>query len=232
MLKIGLTYTGDPEKHENYVRWLKDNEDVQIVKLSAEDRNSAEVKNCDAVVLSGGIDIHPKYYYSEILDYPNRPKEFNEARDEFEVSVFNLAYKDIPVLGICRGFQLINVIRKGTLIQDLGDKNLNKTHKGNPDKLHHVNIKQQTMLFDITNEKGSDINSAHHQAIDKVGEGLVINSLADDGTIEGIEWLDKTGKPFLLGIQWHPERMFKFHLQNSPLSKKIKERFIDEIRKR
>ena len=73
--------------------------------------------------------------------YPGAPEKFNEKRDEFEIAAFKSALeKKLPVLGICRGMQLINVIHQGTLIQNLGDEKLNKIHKGNPDKRHHISM--------------------------------------------------------------------------------------------
>jgi putative glutamine amidotransferase len=134
-------------------------------------------------------------------------------------------------LGICRGMQLINVIHKGTLIQNLEDESLIEVHKGNPDKHHPVSIGEDTLLHQISGQTRGEINSAHHQAIDKPGEGLLINCKADDGTIEGVEWKDKAGKPFMLAVQWHPERMFRLQLQDSPLSKTIRDQFISAIRK-
>ena len=228
-MKIALTYTGNPAKQQYYVDWLKANEDIDIVNLSADDNNLDEINNCDALVLSGGIDIHPKFYGGN-ANYAGAPEKFNEKRDEFEINAFQSAQQNnIPVLGICRGMQLINVIHKGTLIQDLGDESLNQIHKGNPDKYHPVSIGEETLLHDITGETKGEINSAHHQAIDKAGEGLLINCKAPDGTIEGIEWKEKTRKPFMLAIQWHPERMFQ--LPDAPLSKTLRKQFIEEIKK-
>lgn len=229
-MKIGLTYTGTDEKHHNYVRWMQGNERIEIVTLSAKINNFDEIKTCDALILSGGIDIHPKFYQAP-LEYHNAPeKGWKEKRDLLEKTLFESALQQsIPILGICRGMQLINVVLKGTLIQDLGDKSLNPVHKGDPDKCHNVNIEEDTLLHDITNIETGKINSAHHQAIEKPGEGLKINCTADDGTVEGLEWADKSGKPFLLCVQWHPERMFKFQLEDSPLSKNIRDKFIEEI---
>lgn len=231
-MKIGLTYTGTDEKHHNYVRWMQGDELIEIITLSAKNKNFEEIKTCDALILSGGVDIHPEFYQGS-LEYPNLPENgWKEKRDLFETSVFESALEQsIPILGICRGMQLINVVLKGTLIQDLGDKSLNPVHKGDPDKSHNVNIEEETLLHTITNIKSGTINSAHHQAIGKLGEGLKINCRADDGTVEGLEWADKSGKPFLLCIQWHPERMFKFQLEDSPLSKNIRDKFKEEIRK-
>jgi len=127
--------------------------------------------------------------------------------------------------------QLINIIHKGTLIQNLEMEGLDKAHIGNPDKSHEVSIAEGSLLQQITGQTKAEINSAHHQAIDKPGEGLLINCRATDGTIEGIEWKEKAGKPFMLAIQWHPERMFRFRLQDSPLSKNIRNQFIEAIKK-
>jgi putative glutamine amidotransferase len=226
-MKIALTYTGNPQKHQYYVDWLKENDAIDVVKLSADNDNLSELKNCNALVLSGGIDIHPKFYGGNI-NYPGAPENFNERRDEFEIASFNAALQNnMPILAICRGMQLINVIQKGTLIQDIIDGNINKIHKGNPDKQHSVIIKEGTLLHDITGKTFGEISTAHHQAVDKIGEELMINCIADDGTIEGIEWKDKTGKPFMLGIQWHPERMYLF--QDRALSKTIRNQFIAAI---
>ena len=230
-MKIGLTLTRNPQKFQYYIDWLKANENVEIVRLSVADDNLDEIHNCDALVLSGGTDVHPKFYNDD-TGYHGEPEEFNEQRDEFEIAAFQSAEENnIPILGICRGMQLINVIHRGTLIQSLGMQDLNKVHKGSPDKSHPVNIEPGTMLYDIIGSNQTQINSAHHQAIDKLGKGLLINARSDEGIAEGIERADKNGKPFLLAIQWHPERMFRFQLENSPASKAIRERFFEEIKK-
>lgn len=232
-MKIGLTYTGSAEKHDNYVRWLIGNQDIDVIQLSAENKNADEIKQCDALVLSGGIDIHPKFYKSKKFDYANHPEKFREDRDEFEMNVFQIAQQNkMPVLAVCRGFQLVNCILGGNLQQDLG-ASLNKIHRAenNLDKAHGLNIQPGTLMNDITQVQRSVVNSAHHQALKKIGKGLKINCVSDDGTAEGFEWSDQSGKPFLLGIQWHPERMFKLGLQDSPLASPIRKRFIEEIKK-
>ena len=101
--------------------------------------------------------------------------------------------------------QLINIALKGTLVQDLGDESGNCTHVGSPDKRHPVLIDRDSQLYKITRQTEGEINSAHHQAIDKLGEGLRRNCATSNGIIEGIEWSDSNRKPFLLGIQWHAE---------------------------
>ena len=232
-MKIALTYTGYEHKHENYLNWLKGDDVIEIITVSAELNNAAAIRDCDALVLSGGVDTDPVFYNGP-GDYADKPEEgWDTARDFFEKELYEYALKNsLPILAICRGLQLVNVVQGGSLHQDLGL--LNETHKAilELDKEHHVDVYKDTLLSEIAAVDSGKINSAHHQTISELGEGLMINAMADDGTIEGVEWKDKAGKPFLLCVQWHPERMFRMQLEDSPLSKKIKERFIEEIQKK
>jgi putative glutamine amidotransferase len=230
-MKIALTRTESDDKHPNYVKWLMNNEDIEVITFSVDKNNTDDIATCDALVLSGGVDIHPVFYGGS-LQYPHKPKNgWKKERDLFEKNLFTSALDhSIPVLGICRGLQLINIALDGTLVQDLGDE-LNKIHEGSPDKSHLAQIKKDTILHAIVGTEKTEINSAHHQAIDKLGKGLVINARSIDGVVEGVEWKDPSGKSFLLAIQWHPERMFRFQLENSPAAKAIRDRFMEEIKK-
>lgn len=226
-MRIALTDCGSgPKKQGYYVNWLQRVDGIKVVELSAEKNNANELKTCSGLLLSGGIDVHPSYYNSSTLDYPGA-EGFNEKRDRFEKEVFELAQKkQLPVLGVCRGLQFVNCLMGGTLIQDLGQ--LNKTHEGGPDKIHEVNVDQGTLLQRIALLSKGMVNSSHHQAIEKLGNGLKVNCKANDGTIEGIERSDSS-KPFLLAVQWHPERMDD---QDSPLSKNIRDSFLEAARKK
>ncbi len=231
-MRIALTYTGSEEKHNNYVQWLTGNDAIEVIKISAEENNLKAVSESDALVLSGGRDIQPQFYNSTQTNYPNAPQNFDEARDAFEIAVFQLAEeKHLPVLGICRGLQLVNCIQGGTLLQDLGE-GVNEKHKaaGN-DKLHRIHIQEHTLLQEITQVESTWVNSAHHQAIDQLGKALRVNCWAEDGTIEGVEWEEPSGKPFLLCVQWHPERMFQWQLEKAPTSQAIRYGFFNAIKK-
>ncbi|HTL08954.1 MAG TPA: gamma-glutamyl-gamma-aminobutyrate hydrolase family protein [Chitinophagaceae bacterium] len=238
-MNIGLTYTGSEEKHANYLRWLKAGEKgVDIITLSVETKeNKGVIEDCDALVLSGGLDIHPGYYNSNNFVYPNMPQQFYEKRDAFEKSVLATALeRKIPVLGVCRGLQLINCVMGGSLQQDLAAKN--SIHKAvvtdakqQFDKAHGLHITEGSLLQEIAGTTRAVINSAHHQCVSTVAPDLQVNCLSDDNVIEGLEWKDKTGKSFLLCIQWHPERMFQFQLEESALAKGIRNRFISAIKK-
>lgn len=231
-MTIALTYTGFQDKHDNYLNWLLKNthgnhENIEVVKISAEDNNLEVLSGCDGLILSGGLDFHPKHYGGE-TGYPNQPDCFNEARDAFEITAFKTAQELwMPVLGVCRGLQIMNCVLGGTLIQDFGETG-NAIHKFHHyDKAHGLNIEPNTLLFDTVKSPRGVVNSAHHQSIKTLGNGLQSNCHSDDGRIEGIEWKDKKSKPYLLGVQWHPERFYILNVAHSPLSLGIRNSFIE-----
>ena len=171
--------------------------------------------------------MHPQFYDSANLRYPFAPENFNELRDEFEMHVFETALNlEHPILAICRGHQLVNVALGGNLTQDLG--NGNDIHKRTEeDKQHDIKTVSGTLLQEISGDSGH-INSAHHQAIHELSDELMANSFSPDGVIEGAEWKDKEDKPWLLAVQWHPERMID--KETNPFSRNIREAFIKAVR--
>jgi putative glutamine amidotransferase len=237
-MNIGVSYTGSDAKHAHYIRWLKKNSAVNIITLSAETReNKGSIEDCDGLVLSGGIDIHPGFYNSNNFVYPNMPKQLYEKRDAFEISLFKTAQqRKLPVLGVCRGLQLINCILGGNLQQDIAARNsLHKAivteEKKQFDKAHGLHILPSTILADIAGTERTVVNSAHHQCVDNIATDLVANSMSDDNIIEGLEWKNKKDKPFLLCVQWHPERMHEFQLEDSSMAAGIAEPFFDAVQK-
>ncbi|MEO6549589.1 MAG: gamma-glutamyl-gamma-aminobutyrate hydrolase family protein [Ferruginibacter sp.] len=229
-IKIGVTFTGTDEKHNNYFKWLAGNDVLDIIALSSQSCLQL-IPTLDGIVLSGGIDMHPSYYGNDEIHYPHAPAKFNNVRDAFEVEVFRLCQQhQLPLLGICRGMQLVNCVLGGTLLQDVGLIG-NIIHRCEQnDKAHGINIFPGTLLHDITGLNRAVINSAHHQSINILADDLMANCTSDDGLIEGVEWADPQGKSFFLGVQWHPERMFNLHLDNSPLTKNVRDRFISEVK--
>jgi putative glutamine amidotransferase len=120
---------------------------------------------------------------------------------------------------------------KGTLVQDLGITG-DQTHMAEGgDKQHAVRIGSGTMLASVAGRSEGIVNSAHHQSIDRLGEGLTVNCRAGDGTIEGIEWGEPVGRCFLLAVQWHPERMYSNAMADTFLYRAVRDRFIEEIKK-
>ena len=163
------------------------------------------VEKLDGFVITGGaFDINPSYF--------SEKKKFKtvvtkEDRTEYEIRLCNkVLKKNLPLLGICGGQQLMNIVYGGSLIQDINkevDTNI-KHEQPNPrnQTSHTVNIKKNTFLSTIIKKRKINVNSAHHQAVKRVGSGLNVNAVASDGIIEGIE--DKSLN-FCVGLQWHPE---------------------------
>ena len=228
-IRIGVTFS--EARYENYPKWIKgDDADIEIVELSWEKQNWDDIEDCDGIVLTGGIDTCPKFYENERTDYPNKPQNWNEARDEFEMHVFETALNfDHPVLAICRGLQLVNVSLGGDLIQDLEEsgKSDHRRH-GDVDGQHTIAITEGSLLAEVAQGTSGNINSAHHQAVGKISDELMVSAFSPDGVVEAIEWKVKEGEPWLLAVQWHPERMLD--KETNPLSKNIRERFIEAVK--
>lgn len=156
------------------------------------------------VVTGGNFDVPPEMYGDAAQHEKTATKP---RRSEFERAVTQGAVaRKMPVLGICGGEQLLNVILGGTLIQHIPDavKDALPHEQPNPrhEAGHTVSIKEGTLLKKIIGSDSIAVNSAHHQAVGKPAPGAVVNATAEDGVIEGIEWPDH---PFCLGVQWHPE---------------------------
>lgn len=231
-MKIGLTFT--ETRWENYPKWIKGNDDnIEIVELHWEKHDKDEVwdlvEDCDAIVLTGGVDIHPRFYGNERLEFPNGDGKFNEERDEFEMHVFETALNfKLPILAICRGLQLVNVALGGDLIQDLEEAG-KKNHRrmNDVDDEHSISISNNSLLKEVVGSTTANVNGAHHQAIGKLSDELLATAVSEDGVIEAVEWKDKEGESWMLAVQWHPERM----KQDEVCSKNIREAFLRQTNK-
>lgn len=223
---IGLSRSNS--SFPKYCKWLDDN-NLPYIILDWETNNFDDIQKCSSLLLTGGVDIFPEFY-NDWEDGKNR-SEYIPARDGFEFKLLEYALSnEYPVLGICRGLQLINCKLNGSLINDI--KTVRGTdHKkisASEDWLHNVNVKKDTLLYDLVQQNSGTVNSSHHQAIDRVGEGLMVSAKADDGIIEAVEWESRSGKPFLLAVQWHPERMPDM---DSAFSRNLIEKFREETNK-
>ncbi len=159
----------------------------------------------DGIMLTGGGDVSPATYGAE----PEATvRGVNEERDSFELELVRRAYaRKMPVMGICRGLQVINVALGGTLIQDLPSHTGVQGHDVIGEDVYEPHLEAQVdegcLIAGIIGPGPHYINSIHHQAVDELGEGLSVVASSADGTIEAIEHEDKDWP--LIAIQWHPE---------------------------
>jgi putative glutamine amidotransferase len=162
----------------------------------------------DGLLLTGGPDVHPARFGQEV--HPGCER-IDEARDATELALIEHAQRHaLPILGICRGVQMLNVAFGGTLFQDLelerpGSLDHRASNPASPRTAHPITIKPGSKLARALGAESIPANSLHHQALDTVARGFVVNAQAPDGVIEGIE---HAGLPFVLGVQCHPEHLY------------------------
>ncbi len=205
----------------NYENWLRKlNEHIDILDFYSVSLAEAKMKamQCSGILLSGGSDVHPRRYGRSVdIAYC---RDIDERRDILEKELIEIAlHEKIPLLGICRGQQMLNVAMRGTLYPDL--ESLYKGALPHSDKggdiYHEVAIQKDSKLFKISGIHSGQVNSAHHQAINRIASGFIPVARSNDQVIEAIEASDSIGHPFLIAVQWHPERMEIDH----PLSGKL-----------
>lgn len=178
--------------------------------LTSEDALEALLDQVDGVLLSGGGDIHPRRYGEEML-----PKcgTADETRDAFELALARKAIeRHMPVLGICRGIQVLAVVLGGTLFQDLESQlgipaSAHKQEAPYDDYKHEVRLKEGGLIARVTGVETMLANSMHHQAIKDAGERLVIEGITMDGIIEAVSMV---GSERVFGVEFHPEYLERF----------------------
>lgn len=177
------------------------------VLLPPADGVAGVLPRLDGLVLSGGGDLDPALYGAEAHPEAGAP---NPARDSAELELCKAALASgIPVLGICRGLQVINVAHGGTLHQHLPDLVGNDSHS--PEETgygsHKVSVASGSQLSAILGRTEAAVPTHHHQAIDRLGAGLIATAWTDDGVIEAIEFGQPGGNRdrFMVAVQWHPE---------------------------
>ncbi len=179
----------------------------------------------DAILFSGGVDVDPLQYGEE----PTRELgEITPERDFTEVNLCQMFYKNKkPIFGICRGIQLINVALGGTLYQDINQIPKVLKHSQQAPTwhgTHRVFIEEDSWLFQVFKTKEMLVNSFHHQAIKAVAPVLRVVAKASDGIVEAVE--SKDVNHFVVGVQWHPERMF----QRNEEQFRLFEAFVEKVR--
>lgn len=172
------------------MRWVELNDPEQAVQ---------DALTCDGLLLPGGGDMDPKFYGQARIPACGEPNLLRDAAEPLLLRAFLAA--DKPVLGICRGIQVMNAVLGGDLYQDIKPFE-HLPHNGHWAKVHTVTVRRGTLLSRILGQDTVLVNSQHHQAVDRVAPGFTLAALSEDGIVEAIE---KPDAGFCLGVQWHPE---------------------------
>lgn len=238
-INIGIVYDKRQAKafEENVDLRLKYRKAIEenggkVIVLSVLDDNRTtweKLNKIDGLLIPGGADVDPGRYGEEPHQHL---EEVDMALDRYKLRIFMYCVEHkIPILAICRGEQILNVFMGGSLYQDIptqhkSDKKvIHRIRKKGKTQIcfHEININEDSLLYKLYKKKRMNVNSFHHQAIKKLGKGLRVTARTDDGIIEGIEG---TGDQFIVGLQFHPE---KLRIKN-PKWNKLFKAFIDKAK--
>lgn len=189
--------------------------EVRWLELEDADAAAAGAIACDGLLLPGGADVDPRLYGQEPSERCGKPNQLRDRGERRLLEVFLPAKK--PVFCICRGVQLLNVFCSGTLWQDIkGMQKCAHSHFLSKNKgIHSVTLSPGTRLAELfAGQERVLVNSLHHQAVDRVGSGLTVSAVSEDGFVEALEL---SGHPFCIGVQWHPEHMSRGNAQQQAL---------------
>ena len=233
---IGILSDKEPKKSvpryfvkANYISAVREAGGVPFIIPPFKDKEDS-INTLDLInglLIPGGDDIDPKCFGEE--PHPSVVLTDPEVI-QFQIDFLKLALnKNIPVFGICAGFQIINIACGGNIYQDIPSQYPNplkhkKEDSENDDPCHNIKIENNTKLFNILQMEKIEVNSTHHQALKDIAEGFVVSARADDGIIEAIE---SRKHNYLLGVQWHPEDMY----EENKLFLKLFERLVYEASK-
>lgn len=220
--RVGVTFCGE-NKIASY-EFAVAAAGLEPVRLTID--GAPSLKDLDGLLLTGGADVNPARYGQERGPQTEAP---DDLRDQMECDLLAEALRrGVPVLAICRGLQLINVHLGGTLHQHIEPASLHAVRKpGQPPRQHQpahpVVVDGGTRLASIVGAGEHQVNSRHHQAVDRVGRNLRISARSTDGIVEGLEL---ESQPFVVAVQWHPED----RIEISPADRKLFEAFSEAVR--
>ncbi len=224
---IGITCSTHPTEEKYYL--VKDYVDaidacggipLLIPPIDSREKMTDVLEKLQGLLLSGGKDLDPQYYGEE----PTGVWRIDPGKDVLDLELARIALeRDMPILGICRGCQVLNVVAGGTLIQHLSTadgklKHWQRAPDGYP--THRMDVTPGTRLREIVGRDSIRVNSFHHQSIKDIGKGYQVSGVAADGTVEAIE---STSKRWVLAVQFHIEYMWQAY----PEMKKIFTHFIE-----
>ncbi len=226
-IKIAISKEKSDKSTTKYADWLlRHSSEIVFYNLYPMGIDSAlgVLSTCNGLLLTGGGDVFPGIYGK--IDDTSRCGYIDRYRDSLEFALIDKAISvNMPVFGVCRGEQILNVSQGGTLYIDIPtDFDTVVTHRNSGYKkaYHPIGLVANTMIYNICNStKRDEVLSNHHQAVEKPGTGLMVSAYSADNLPEAIEWADTTGHAFLMAVQWHPEAMDTLHPLSAPLAKKF-----------
>ena len=224
---------GNIKHYSRYHNWLKNTDSTinckDMYHYLSIDSAVSELEECSALLLSGGADIYPGRYGKE--KDSARCGSFDLKRDSLEIALIKKALSlNMPILGICRGMQILNVSQGGTLIIDIPtDYDTTVKHRlpnYTPIK-HAITIDTLSLLYKTAKIARDTVVSNHHQGVEKLADCFKTTGITSDNLPEVIEWKKRNKKSFLLGVQFHPERAD----WKSPITSNIAKTFLKEASK-
>lgn len=232
MKRIGITCGHDElgpmlAQHEAYIHAIEAAGGLPVLLPPVSPSLAAEhLDMVDGVLFGGGGDLHGHWF-----GQPLHPlaRQIDPVRDAYEMALARVsAESGKPVLGICRGMQIVNVALGGTLWQDLSLMSLSQEVNHFPQAplwygAHRVMLKEGSRVFAVFGSAELWVNSTHHQAVHRLGEGLAAAGVSEDGVTEALEG---RGDAFLMGVQWHPEKM----TEHAPVMKRLFDAFLAACR--
>ena len=202
----------------NFTRFMLFLSEADAVRITPSHPVSAE--RLDGLIIGGGSDIDPRLYGQK---RHAKTVHIDHRRDKMEWKLIDAMFnKKRAMLGICRGMQMLNVYLGGTLNQNILDQDLAFEHIKSPLPHKIVFIESHTLLYAILKVRKCEVNSIHHQAVEKTGWGLRVSARDENGIVQAIE---HTSYPFLLGVQWHPE-----YMPQNTLQRRLFKAFVDKVK--
>ena len=195
------------ERWDDYADRITETGAEAVAYDQAEWERDGTLPAYDGLLVTAGVDVDPTRYGEEQSEYV---REVAPDRDDFETALLNDAFeRDMPVLAICRGHQLFNVVAGGSLVQHIHEREPHRARRGEGDAIdsgwHEVTVEPGSLLASVFGERTLRVNSRHHQAVttDRVAEGLSVVATTEDGVVEALERPDRR---WAVSVQWHPER--------------------------
>lgn len=230
MLDTENGFIGRPRSYvsDDYIRSVISAGGIPLILpiVSEEAVVRAQAELIDGLILSGGQDIQPHLWGEE----PHRDiEELLPPRDDFDMLLIQyMTLLKKPILGICRGEQILNAVHGGTLYQDLSHKEecyIKHRQQCSADiATHQIEVYKGSWLYEVLGER-TWVNSYHHQAVKEVGKGFKVSAVSKDGVIEAIEKIDES---WIVGVQWHPEILSGRY----PDMQRLFDQFVAEVRER